>query len=82
MGSVGYWSRARVVSWPHKEEGGERNDRWVGGVQGVCVCVCVCVCARARGAGRTSLDVLPLCEPTPSIFFTMSIPSVTMPKTT
>merc|ERR1712050_564220 len=30
----------------------------------------------------TGFAVLPLCEPTPSIFFTISIPSVTLPKTT
>merc|ERR1711879_1086936 len=29
----------------------------------------------------TGLDVFPLCEPTASIFFTISMPSVTLPNT-
>merc|ERR1711933_438985 len=35
-----------------------------------------------QSAMTTALAVLPDCEPTPSIFFTISMPSVTLPKTT
>merc|ERR1719336_849003 len=35
-----------------------------------------------QSAITTGLDVLPDCEPTASIFFTTSMPSVTLPKTT